>query len=264
MTKSIDQEEFLIIDPIKYNRYGCNNDCKDKRDFQYTPQKEICLERIFTLCKKMPPILNQGKLGSCAINSICNVIRYCEMIEDKDYSKQLSSLFVYYNVRNMEGNVNEDSGAQIRNVLKSINTHGACYEKTWPNNITQFAEKPTPSCYKEGKDHRTIRYERITQDITHIKYAIQSGFPVVFGLSVFESIEQKSVIKFGIIPFPLNGSKKIGNHCAICCGWDDSRRLFTIMNSWGTNWGDNGYGYISYDYLSNPNFARDFWKINFI
>jgi len=263
-TKSIEQEALVIVNSIKYNRYGCNKDKEDTRDFQYTPPKDITLEHKFTLCEKMPPILNQGKLGSCTANGICNAIRYCEMVEGIDSCKPRSRLFIYYNERDMEGNVNEDLGAQIRDGMKSINTQGACYEETWPYDITQFCEKPTPSCYKEGKEHRAIKYERITQDITHIKHAIQSGFPVVFGFVVFESMERKTVTMSGIIPYPGEGSKQIGGHCVVCCGWDDSRKLFTIMNSWGTKWGNKGYGYLSYDYLSNPDLANDFWKITFV
>lgn len=261
---SIEKEELIIVPPFEYNRYGWIKDKEDDRDLQFTPSKEITIQRDFSLRDKMPPVLNQGKLGSCTANGICNAIRFCEIAEDIDGHKPRSRLFVYYNERAMEGNVNEDSGAQIRDGIKSINKQGACFEETWPYDITQFTEKPTPNCYKEAKKHRTLKYERVSHSIDDIKAAIQSGFPVVFGFVVYDSIEKPTVARSGIIPMPSGSDEQIGGHCIICCGWDDTRRLFEIQNSWGTEWGNEGYGYMSYDYLADPELASDFWKITFV
>lgn len=261
---SIEDEGFVIIQPIQYNRYGWNKDNDDTRDIHFIPSDNIVFNRKFSLRKNMPPVLNQGKLGSCTSSSICNAISFCEIINNKNTYRPKSILFNYYNQREMNGYINEDLGASIRNSIKSINKHGVCFEETWPYDITQFTEKPPPNCYKEARNHKIVKYERISPNINDIKSAIISGFPVIFGFIVFDSIEKPTTTRSGIIPIPSSNSKKLGGHCVLCCGWDDSRRLFEIMNSWGTEWGNNGYGWISYDYIINSKLSSDFWKITLV
>ena len=79
---SIENEEIVIVPPIQYNRYGWNIDKEDDRDFRINTPENITFARSFTLREKMPPILNQGKLGSCTANGICNAIRFCEVRRD--------------------------------------------------------------------------------------------------------------------------------------------------------------------------------------
>jgi C1A family cysteine protease len=277
------ENDFVIVPKMSYNKYGWKKDKIDERDRMFSVSFDGVLPRSFSLREQMPPVLNQGKLGSCTANGICNAILYCEMKEKIDQTEQTeqtepgstsdstaftykprSRLFLYYNERDMEGNVNEDSGAQIRDGIKSVNTTGVCFEDSWPYDITQFTEKPPANCYKEAKQHRVLKYERVNQSVEDIKHAIYSGFPIVFGFVVYDSIQKPSVSRSGIIPLPMNNNEKLGGHCVICCGWDDNRRLFEIMNSWGIEWGREGFGYMSYDYLSNPELSSDFWKISFV
>lgn len=258
------EEEYYIVDPMKYNKHGWIRDRSDIRDHCYVPVNEKKIDRVLTLRDNMPKVLDQGQLGSCTANGICNTIVFAEMKEGIDDGKPRSRLFVYYNERNIEGNVDEDSGAQIRDGIKSVNKLGACFEDTWPYDITQFTEKPSEAAYNEAKQHKTVKYERVKQDIDHIKDVLVSGYPIVFGFVVFDSIRLPSVNKTGIIPMPKSDSTQIGGHCVILTGYDDNKRLFQIMNSWGEEWGDKGYGYLSYDYVLNSNLASDFWKITLV
>jgi len=164
----------------------------------------------------------------------------------------------------MEGTVEEDKGARIRNGIKSINKLGACFEKTWPYDIIQFTERPSKEAYMEAKAHRALKYHRVDQTEQSLKQAINTGFPVIFGFVVYNSINKETVTRSGIIPIPMSKDAQIGGHCVLLCGWNDSQRLFQIQNSWGENWGVQGFGYMSYDYLLNPELADDFWLVTFV
>ena len=254
--------EFLIVEPIKSTRYGWVKDRIDNRDKLLQNNNDTSLPRNFSLREKMPPVINQGKLGSCTANAIANAILYCEMIEKID-NKPRSRLFIYYNERMLENSVDVDSGAQMRDGIKTINSQGVCSEDSWPYDISKFTIKPPDTCYTEAKTHKVIKYRKVNQTVNDIKKALYRGFPIIFGFIVYDSIEKPTVTKSGIIPLPNSENKEIGGHAIICVGWDDVRRLFIIQNSWGIEWGDKGFGYISYDYLSNTNLASDFWVLEF-
>ena len=256
-------QEYVLVEDIEFNEFGWKKDLPDERDYQFSFSSKD-LPRNFSLKPHMPKVLDQGQLGSCTANGICNALRRCEIVEGIDDEKPRSRLFVYYNEREMEGNVNEDAGAQIRDGIKSVANVGSCFESTWPYDIKLFTEKPPPEAYAEAKLHKAIQYHRVGQEAESLKHAIYSGFPVVFGFVVYSSIRKPTVIRSGIIPMPTRFDQPIGGHCVVLTGWDDTRRLFQIQNSWGEKFGDEGYGYMSYDYILNPELASDFWLITYV
>ena len=83
----------------------------------------------------------------------------------------------------------------------------------------------------------------------------------MFGISVFDSFMSESTALSGIVPDPNLTERLLGGHALACVGFDDSKGCFIFRNSWGTNWGLNGYGYISYNYLTNPGLCADTWTI---
>merc|ERR1719369_1937925 len=94
------------------------------------------------------PVYNQGKLGSCTANAICAAVHY-DQVQQGLVAFAPSRLFVYYNERAMEGTIDTDSGAMIRDGMKSLNKLGVCTEECWPYNIDVFTEKPTDSVMKQ-------------------------------------------------------------------------------------------------------------------
>lgn len=259
-----DDIEYIVVDPVQYKKYGWTRDKFDSRDRPFVVRYKNNAPRTFTLKDKSAPVLDQGTLGSCTANGIANALRYCELQEDIDEGKARSRLFIYYIERDKEGTTNTDSGASIRDGIKCVASIGACFEDTWPYNISLFTEKPSIEAYEEAKLHPAIQYERVEQTEQMLKQALNTGFPIVFGFNVFETIENEEVKKTGIIPLPRPGDSKLGGHCVLLTGYDDSKRLFQIQNSWGVSWGDGGFGYMSYDYITNPAFANDFWHITYV
>jgi C1A family cysteine protease len=209
----------------------------------------------------LPAIYNQGTLGSCTGNGIAFCYQFEEMKQHNNNEFKPSRLFIYYNERVMEGTVDQDSGAQIRDGIKSINTEGVCDEKNWPYDITKFTDKPTKECYDQGIECHSVKYERVEQSLDQLKGCIESGYPVVFGFTVFESFMSKSVAYSGVMPMPKKGEQILGGHCVVLVGFDDQCETFTVRNSWGESWGDNGYFTMPYDFVRNSHMCSDFWNI---
>src|SRR5215471_16217728 len=243
----------------KNKRYGWIPDLPDHRDHMYAAPAMVltALPPKVDLRPKCPPVVDQGQLGSCTANSIGNAHRFGQMKQGLANQFMPSRLFIYYNERVMEGTVNADSGAMIRDGIKSLAKQGACPEKQWPYTITKFASKPTQSCYKEAEKHQAVSYQRLVQTLSQLKGCLASGYPFVFGFTVYESFESQEVAKTGVVPMPAAGEKVLGGHAVVAVGYDDASQRFISRNSWGAAWGMAGYFTIPYGYLTDGNLADD-------
>jgi C1A family cysteine protease len=211
-----------------------------------------------TLC---PPVYDQGALGSCTGNAIAGAFEYDQLAE-KITDATPSRLFIYYNERVIEGTVDQDAGANIRDGLKSCAKQGACYESDWPYDISKFAQKPPRICYTDGVTHRISSYWHIPQTVSTLKAVLAGGRPFVFGITVYDSFESDVATSTGNIPMPdVNRENVLGGHALLCVGYDDRTGEFIFRNSWGVGWGNNGYGTIPYAYLLDTTLSGDFWTI---
>jgi C1A family cysteine protease len=212
------------------------------------------------LTSKCPPVYDQGQLGSCTANAIGGAIEFDQRKQQiKDFMP--SRLFIYYNERVIENTVNTDSGAQIRDGIKAVAAQGVPPETLWPYDITKFNQTPPPPAYTAAKANLVTLYQRLIQDVNTMKGCLASGFPFVFGFTVYESFEGAEVAKTGIVPMPGSKEQSVGGHAVLAVGYDDSTRMFTVRNSWGNKWGLKGYFKIPYSYLTTRSLAQDFWTI---
>ncbi|MGH2509212.1 MAG: C1 family peptidase [Gammaproteobacteria bacterium] len=241
--------------------YGWVPDRPDYRDKLYAaiaaPPKK--LPSKVDLRKSCSAVENQGQLGSCTANALVGNLEFLEKKTGRTVSN-LSRLFIYYNERAMEGTINEDAGAAIRDGVKSLVKQGVCTEKLWPYKIADFTDKPSPACYKQAKDHQVASYHRII-GLLQMRECLAEGYPFVFGFTVYTAFESESVAKTGQLNLPKRGEKSLGGHAICAVGYDDTTKRLLIRNSWGTDWGIKGYFTMPYDYASNNNLADDFWTI---
>jgi len=251
--------------PRKIKRYGWVPDLPDHRDHLYSVPFEVlkALPAQIDLRSQCPPVYDQGQLGSCTANAIAAAIEFERMRQKlKDFMP--SRLFIYYNERAMEGTVDSDSGAQIRDGIKSVATLGDCPEAEWQYDIAKFTVKPPASCFNDAAKVKAVSYSSVVQSLNQLKGCLAAGFPFVFGFSVYEGFESQAVAETGVVQMPGPNEQMIGGHAVLAVGYDDSQQRFLVRNSWNTTWGMQGYFTIPYSYLTDPNLADDFWTIRLI
>ncbi len=245
------------------SRYGWIPDLPDQRDYHFAAPPAVAakLPPSVDLTPHCPPVYDQGQLGSCTGNGVAGVLQFDAMKEGLPDTSVPSRLFIYYNERVMEGTVDSDSGAQIRDGIKTVATTGACDETLWPYDIAQFAVKPPAAGYTAAEGQRAIVYSRVGQTLSHMKGCLASGYPIVFGFTVYDSFEGAEVARTGVVPMPASGESVLGGHCVVAVGYDDASQRFTIRNSWGDGWGRAGYATMPYAYLLSQSLASDFWTV---
>jgi C1A family cysteine protease len=247
----------------KIKGYGWTPDIPDGRDLLYAaPAAPLAeLPPRVDLRSQCPPVYNQGKLGSCTANAIAAALEFDQIRQKAKDVFTPSRLFIYYNERAIEGTVASDSGAQIRDGVKSVHQLGACNERAWPYAIAKFSEKPPRPCYTEAKRYQSIQYMRVTPALSQLKGCLAEGFPFVFGFSVYASFESAKVSRDGHAPMPVAGEQLLGGHAVLGVGYDEQREWFVCRNSWGPKWGMGGYFTLPYPYLVQPTLSSDFWTI---
>jgi len=247
-------------------RYGWIHDLPDHRDHLYAaPMATLgMLPSKVDMRGHCPPVYDQGQLGSCTANAIAGAMEFELMREKAKDVFVPSRLFIYYNERVIEGTVNSDSGAQIRDGIKSVAAQGAPHESLWPYNIAKFTDKPSPASYDDALKHEAASYQRLVQATTQMKGCLAAGNPFVFGFTVYASFESPEVAKTGKVPMPAADEQMLGGHAVMAVGYDDTEQRFIVRNSWGAGWGLQGYFTMPYAYLLDKNLASDFWTIKFV
>jgi C1A family cysteine protease len=242
--------------------FGWVPDLPDARDYLFSAPDEVLaqLPDKVDLRPQMPPVYDQGQLGSCTANAIGAAFE-CDQLQEglKDFLP--SRLFIYYNERAIEGTVDSDSGAMIRDGMKSIAKLGVCDEKTWPYDIATFTQKPSAKAYAEGLRHQALVYRRVLANLHQMQGCLASGFPFVLGISVYESFMSPEVAKTGEVPLPARSEQLEGGHAVLAVGYENGSQRFVVRNSWGPSWGMAGYFTIPYAYLTDQQLARDFWAV---
>lgn len=242
------------------NHKGWIRDTPDQRDHLFAAPS-VKLPALVDLRSKMPPVYDQGPLGSCTGNAIASAIQFARRKQKLTPDFIPSRLFIYYNERAMEGTINSDSGASIRDGIKSIAQQGVCAETKWPYIISKFKRKPTDACYTDALKYRAVSYARVTQTVTQMRSCLASGYPFVFGFAVYDSFETDAVANSGVVPMPQPDESVLGGHAVLAVGYDDKSQRFIARNSWGNGWGQSGYFTIPYAYVSSPDLSADLWTV---
>jgi C1A family cysteine protease len=207
----------------------------------------------------MPPVLDQGNLGSCTANAVSNVLR---RLLPAGAQFQPSRLYQYYNSRVLvQGSPPaDDSGCSLRDACKAVARYHACDEALWPYDIARFAKAPPLAAYQAAEAHSMLVYKRC--QAADLRDALSHGHAVLIGVQLYPSVRTPEVMQTGKVPLPdPDAEQPLGGHALVLCGYNDATQEYRVQNSWGAGVGDKGFFYLPYDYLHNPRLAGDFWVI---
>lgn len=205
------------------------------------PEK-IDLRQYFTKVK------DQGALGACSAFSIVGIFEYI-LVRNKVDEPDLSERFVYYNVRKKNGNIEEDTGCSLHEVIESISESGVCREKCFEYNEDLVGE-PSQEAYLDAERYKITKTLNVKVGLDDIRSALSEGYPVAISLKIYDSFNPDK----GFISRPSVKEREgeSGNHAMVICGYSDAEKIFIVRNSWGEAFGDKGYCYIPYSYIADP------------
>lgn len=250
--------------------YGWKPQFPDHRDFKFTHEVSGPIVTT-TLFEKynIPPVYDQGQLGSCTGNDGAGILQFALMNKNKVPNPTAtlyypSRLFIYYNARIPEGTTDQDAGATIRDMIKGLKKYGACSENLLPYDISKFADTPSEKCYTQAINFEVVSYQSVDNtNRSAIVAALATGHPVAFGFTVYESFESGQVARTGVVPMPGPNEEVLGGHAVSIFGYNAENNYYICRNSWGKAWGINGYFHMPASYIEDPNLCSDFWIINF-
>lgn len=240
-----------------------------------TGKKVTALPGSADLRPNFPPIENQGALGSCTAHAGVGVLEY---FERRAFGRHIdaSRLFLYKVTRRLL-HWTGDTGAYLRTTMGAMALFGVPPEEYWRYKISDFDVEPPAFCYSFARNYQALKYFRIDQPgrttadlLKLIKLYLKVGLPSMFGFTVYQSIGQ--AYQTGEIPYPHGTDSVAGGHAVVAVGFDDKKKIknqplgptttgaLLIRNSWGTSWGDGGYGWLPYDYVLN-HLAVDWWVL---
>jgi len=218
----------------------------------------------FDLKNKIISIYDQGSIGSCTSNAICQALRMTQ----KYHHFNPSRLYLYAKERVIEANGNtniSDSGADAIDGLNQLEKYGVCSESLYPYIESKVNDIPPPSCDIDASHHKIHSIGKLCSDdastndkITAIEHVISSGIPVLVGIQVYESFESDQVASNGVVPLPnISTEKLLGGHEVLIVGYDHNIKKFILVNSWGGSWGNHGYFTLDYEYITNPDLSSE-------
>lgn len=231
------------------------------------------------------PIEDQQDLGSCTAQAGVGLI---EFYERKALGTHIdaSRLFLYKVTRNLLGWTG-DTGAYLSTTMAAMTLFGVPPEKYWPYTTARpghadpsapdFDSEPPAFCYAFAQNYQSIQYFRLDPPgispedlLQRIKVFLAANMPSMFGFTVYSSYQYSGTS--GHFPFPCPRERAVGGHAVVAVGYDDAKTIenpfcgektkgaFLIRNSWGTGWGEQGYGWLPYEYVLRG-LANDWWTL---
>lgn len=198
-------------------------------------------------------IKDQGQLGTCSVFSMVSVYEY--ILKKSKREINLSERFVYYNILNDSGNM-EDTGSSLYGVVESMTKYGVCAENYCEYNVDLYDFRPSEDAYKDAMAHKIKIAKNVKINHKDITSALSEGYPVTISLKIYDSFGNSSK---GFIFRPTDEEikdEKYGNHAMVICGYSEEEKVYIVRNSWGKQFGDKGYCYIPFSYIEDESFTN--------
>ena len=218
----------------------------------FTPFSGDALPARVDLSSEFPPPGNQGAQGSCvawatayALRSYENHVRSRESLVTGDgridSARVFSPAFVYNQINN-----GRDAGSLFSDALQLMQTRGVAPLQYMPYSPDDYTTLPSQTALSVAANYRIAFWKQVNvNDPVELKSQLNAGYPVIIGAVIDQGFDQAGK---GFVWDHVAG-KQLGGHAMLVVGYDDSRNAFRVLNSWGTDWGDNGYYWLDYAFF---------------
>jgi len=263
-------KKYYLISPYSQMKYPINgllpsNVPVDAIPMSQLVQQQSDLPSAVSLREYMSNVEAQLKSNSCVANSIVGAYEYLLRRQDNN-TTDMSRLFIYYNARALDPQramLMRDTGCMITHAIHAIKTFGTCSEDRWKFIGGNCNRRPTQDCYEEAKNFKATDAVELSVDLDSMRTCLARGYPFVIGAHLFQSFTQAET-NGGYVSLPREGEPPLRNaerHAMLVVGYDDARQLFTVRNSWGPQWGHEGYCFMPYPYVANPKYVEQVYTI---
>ncbi len=227
---------------------------KDERDFKFAHAlAAVPIPNAMTNRKFMSPPKNQLSIGACVGEGSTSAFEYTERQWGTDMSFIGSELFCYYNARTDKAH---DTGGYVRDSIKAMARLGVAREDLWPFVPRSFATRPPAAAYTDASTRTITQYQRLS-GLDDVLQALAQHHVVIGGFDAYQGVFGA---KGGVVPQPGFLERSVGGHCVCFCGYNKRLGIVEFKNSWGSRWGDGGYGYLPFWYFQHGH-VDDLWSL---
>jgi hypothetical protein len=236
-----------VLDPRQFEKASIYEPLSDDDNKNPLPESA-------NLQKFAPTAGNQGQQGSCVAWSSAygarSIVESARTGQPGDNVKFSPSFL--YNQIGMDG----CQGSYIIKAMEFMTKQGAIPYNAFPYTDKDCSNQPDNQLVQQAAQYKMRGYNRLSLgdrndaiDLNAIKQNLSQGAPVVIGMMVGGSYMQPMMGKDSWEPSEEDKSMQgFGGHAQCVVGYDDKKYggSFLIMNSWGPEWGNNGFAWVRY------------------
>jgi hypothetical protein len=214
-----------------------------------------------------PDVDHQGGLNSSCSFAVLGLVEYFES-RSQSQPVESSRLFLYQMSLRLLG-TSDDLGCDLRTALKALCRFGSPPQRFWPYLPERLKLSPTdPFLFGFSREFAHLTYFRLYSDSSRMagrlsiaKSSLTAGYPFIVGFRVPATLSAD-----GLICDARRAARFRGGQAAIAVGFDDAIRIgsqkgaLLIRNSWGSQWGDRGHGWLPYEVVVSDS-ELELWTV---
>ncbi len=196
------------------------------------------------LSDKMPPVGNQGTQQSCVAWAIAYALKSYQEKLELGQQYLFSPSYIYNQINN-----GMNAPTYVTDALNVLSDQGVCQLNEMPYNENDWTSKPSAAAKEDAKKYRIDFWRQVNiQDTKEVKAQLAAGYPVIIGADVSKEFINDGYAQKADFVWKSGGTSA-GGHCMLLVGYDNKKSAFKVMNSWGKEWGDNGFAWIDYKFF---------------